>query len=91
MTHQSNHQFNHNTVSELMHYGSAAITGCNLLSSSDSDNGSRPTGKKIRRRRRTVQSIMYELGDKARMYYHMSKKSFWILHNKINCQFNNIK
>jgi hypothetical protein len=40
-------------------------------------------GATIRRVRRLVSNIMYELGGYSRRYYRMSDTSFWILHNML--------
>ena len=40
-------------------------------------------GASIRRVRRLVSNIMYELGGYSRRYYRMSDTSFWILHNML--------
>ena len=50
-------------------------------------------GSPISRSRRTVTSIMYELGGYSRRYYRMSNDAFWYLHDqrgRVSCSWSHV-
>lgn len=72
--------------------GFVTLVACGLFDNTTTRANKRRKGGRgttIKRVRRSVSSIMYELGSYSRCFYHMRDESFWMLHRLLKDKIEN--